>query len=83
MGHNFPQTTFSKTWQFNHTTSSPCYPHTAVEEQPLTDIAFHTYQKKSNGKAENAVKMIKQLFTKCRESGQSDYLALLDWRNSP
>lgn len=37
----------------------------------------------SNGKAENAVKTVKRLFTKCRESGQSEYLALLDWRNTP
>ena len=37
----------------------------------------------SNGKAENAVKTIKRLFIKCRESGESEYLALLDWRNTP
>ena len=37
----------------------------------------------SNGKAENAVKTIKRLFTKCKDSGQSEYLALLDWRNTP
>ena len=37
----------------------------------------------SNGKVENAVKTIKRLFTKCRESGQSEFLALLDWRNTP
>ena len=37
----------------------------------------------SNGKAENAVKTVKRLFTKCKESGQSEYLALLDWRNTP
>ena len=37
----------------------------------------------SNGKAENAVKIVKRLFTKCRASGQSEYLALLDWCNTP
>ena len=37
----------------------------------------------SNGKAENAVKTVKRLFTKCRESGQSEYQALLDWCNTP
>ena len=37
----------------------------------------------SNGKAENAVKTVKRLFTKCRESGQSEFFALLDWRNTP
>ena len=34
----------------------------------------------SNGKAENAVKTVKQLFTKCKQSGQSEFQALLDWR---
>ena len=37
----------------------------------------------SNGKAENAVKTVKRLFTKCAESGQSEIRALLDWRNTP
>ena len=37
----------------------------------------------SNGKAENAVETVKMLFTKCQDSGQSEYLALLDWRNTP
>ena len=37
----------------------------------------------SNGRAENAVKTIKRLFKKCKESGQSEYQALLDWRNTP
>ena len=37
----------------------------------------------SNGKAENAVKTVKHLFKKCKDSGQSEYLALLDWRNTP
>lgn len=37
----------------------------------------------SNGKAENAVKTVKRLFTKCRESHCSEFLALLDWRNTP
>ena len=37
----------------------------------------------SNGRAENAVKTIKRLFKKCKETGQSEYQALLDWRNTP
>ena len=37
----------------------------------------------SNGKAENAVKTVKQLFTKCRDAGQSEFHPLLDWRNTP
>ena len=37
----------------------------------------------SNGRAENAVKTIKRLFSKCLETRQSEYQALLDWRNTP
>ena len=37
----------------------------------------------SNRKAENAVKTVKRLFNKCRETGQSEFQALLDWRNTP
>lgn len=37
----------------------------------------------SNGRAENAVKTMKWLFMKCKEAGQSEYCALLDWRNTP
>ena len=57
-------TLFSKSWVFNHITSSPHY-------------------SQSNGKAENAVKTVKRLVMKYRDSGQSEYLALLDWRNTP
>ena len=37
----------------------------------------------SNGKAENVVKTVKRLFSKCRESNCSEFVALLDWRNTP
>ena len=37
----------------------------------------------SNGKSENAVKTVKNLFRKCKAPGQSEFLALLDWRNTP
>lgn len=37
----------------------------------------------SNGKAENAVRTIKILFSKCRLSNQCEFLALLNWRNTP
>ena len=46
-------------------------------------ITFSPRYPQSNGKAENAVKTVKQLFTKCHASGQSEYLALLDWHNTP
>ena len=37
----------------------------------------------SNGTSENAVKTVEQLFMKRRESGESEFKALLDWRNTP
>ena len=49
----------------------------------FTHVTSSPHYPQSNGKAENAVKTLKRLFTKCRESGKSEYLALLDWRNTP
>ena len=37
----------------------------------------------SNGKAENTVRTVEHLFTKCRAAGVSEFQALLDWRNTP
>ena len=37
----------------------------------------------SNGKAENAVRTVKRLFEKCKETGMSEFEAPLDWRNTP
>ena len=33
----------------------------------------------ANGKAEHAVKLVKRMFRKCEETGQSEFFALLDW----
>jgi len=41
------------------------------------------HHQQANGKAESAVKLAKQLLTKCKISGQDPYLALLAWRNTP
>ena len=49
----------------------------------VSNISQLHYYPQSNGKVENADKTIKQLFSKCKESGQSEYMALLDWRNIP
>ncbi|XP_062577795.1 uncharacterized protein K02A2.6-like [Saccostrea cucullata] len=55
---------FSRTYEFNHVTSSPNYAQ-------------------SNGKAENAVKIIKRLINKSVADQKDPYLALLDLRNTP
>ena len=48
----------------------------------FTHVTSSPHYLQSNGKAENAVKTVKRLFKKCHESGQSEHLALLDWRNT-
>ena len=37
----------------------------------------------SNGKVENAIKTIKRLFQKCKVDRSSEFVALLNWRNTP
>ena len=49
----------------------------------FTHVTSSPHYPQSNGKAENAVTTVKRLFTKCRDAGQSEYLSLLDWRNTP
>lgn len=58
-------------------------PDVIVTDNGPQHITSSPHHPQSNGKAENAVKTMKRLFTKCRESDQSEFLALLDWRNSP
>ena len=53
-----------------------------VKTWQFTHLTASPYYPQSNGKAENAVKTIKKLFTKCKEAGQSEHLALLDWQNT-
>lgn len=55
---------FAEKYEFEHRTSSPCYPQ-------------------SNGKVENAVKIVKNLMRKCVLDKKDPFLALLDWRNTP
>ena len=49
----------------------------------FTHSTSSPYHPQCNGKAENALKTVKRIFAKCLESGQSEFLALLDWRNTP
>ena len=54
-----------------------------VESWSFNHITTSPRYPQSNGKAENAVKTVKRLFEKCKESGVSEFQALLDWRNTP
>ena len=46
-------------------------------------ITSSPHYPRSNGKAENAVRTVKKLFSKCKLSGESEFMALLNWRNTP
>ena len=54
-----------------------------MKKWAIEHVTSSPYYAQSNGKAENAVKTVKRLFSKCKDSGESEYLALLDWRNTP
>ena len=50
---------------------------------PSSHVTSSPRYPQSNGKVENAVRTIKRLFTKCQHANQSEFQALLDWRNTP
>ena len=53
-----------------------------VKQKSITHVTSSPHYAQSNGKSENAVKMLKLLFAKV--SGESEYMpALLYWRNRP
>ena len=64
-----------------------CLSHrSAPPREPLRQNDFVTsspHYAQSNGKSENAVKTLKLFFAKAKQSGESEYMALLDWRDTP
>ena len=54
-----------------------------VKQKGITHVTSSPHYAQSKGKAENAVKTLKLLFAKAKQSGESEYMALLDWRNTP
>ena len=54
-----------------------------VEGWGIEHTITSPYHSQSNGKAEAAVKSIKKMMMKCRESNSDQYLALLEFRNTP
>jgi len=67
------------------------------DNSPFNAVEFHQFANKyefqhttssprypqSNGRAENAVKVVKSIMTKAVESGNDPFLSLLEWRNTP
>ena len=54
-----------------------------VKQKGITHVTSSPHYAQSNGKSENAVKTLKLLFAKAKQSGESEYMALLEWRNTP
>ena len=54
-----------------------------VKQKGITHVTSSPHYAQSNGKSENAVKTLKLLFAKAKQSGELEYMALLDWRNTP
>ena len=54
-----------------------------ISELDVGHITRSPHSHQSNGKAENAVKTVKKLFSRCRDSRYSEYLTLLDFNNTP
>lgn len=69
------------------TDNGPCFASSEfakfVDQWNFQHITSSPRYPQSNGKAENAVRTVKRLFTKCRAAGVSEFQALLDWRNTP
>ena len=70
------------------TDNGPCFASSEFKKFALVrgDFEYVTSSPRypqSNGKAENAVRTIERLFTKCRATGISEFQGLLDWRNTP
>ena len=54
-----------------------------TSELDIEHITSSPHYPQSNGKAENAVKTVKRLFSRCRDSGYNEYLALIGFNNTP
>ena len=49
----------------------------------VTHVTSSPHYAQSNGNSDNALKTLQLLFAKAKQSGESEYMALLDWRNTP
>ena len=69
------------------TDNGPCYMskefNMLIESMSINPITSSPHYPQSNGLAEKFVGIIKNLFYKAKEEGQSQYKALLVYRNTP
>ena len=49
----------------------------------VTHVTSSPHYAQSNGNSNNALKTLQLLFAKAKQSGESEYMAQLDWRNTP
>ena len=54
-----------------------------VKQKGITHLTSSPHYAQSNGKSENPVKTLKLLFAKAKHCGESEYMALIHWRNTP
>ena len=54
-----------------------------AKEWDFCHITSSPYHSQSNGKAESAVKIVRNLITKIKRAGDDFFKAQLDWRNTP
>ena len=69
------------------TDNGPCFDSSEfakfADQWNFQHVTLSPRYPQSNGKAENAVRTVKCLFTKCRAAWVSEFQALSDWRNTP
>ena len=53
-----------------------------LKQKCITHVTSSPHYPQSNGKSENAVKTVELLFANVKQSGESEYMALLHWRNT-
>ena len=54
-----------------------------AKQKAITHVTSSPHYEQTNGISENAVMTLKLRFAKAKQSGESKYMALLDWRNQP
>ena len=54
-----------------------------VRQKGITHVTSSSHYAQRNDKSDNAVETLKPLFAKAKQSGESRYMVLLNWANTP